>query len=314
MVLEVRSTTALGTLSESVSILETLDSYGAYMAGRKVRPRSRDAYRRDLCAYARWLGDAATVAATTPAMVMRYQESLAHLAPATIGKKLTAIRSWARWCIKVGLRIDDPTLAVEWPERDEPIARALSSAELTRLEWWLDRPLPLLDVRGARMLARDKLAVLLMLYAGLRLAECAGLTWRLVDLEAGMLTISRETAKGGRPRAIALHDRLSAALRAVPPSMRHGAVVGHKDGRCLRAKSLAHTFERRLREDAGLEITAHELRHTCATQLLWAGANIREIQRLLGHKRLSTTERYLQLDLAQQRKAVALLPDRFTTR
>lgn len=308
---QTRTDTLATTFIESPAILDTLDSYLAYLAGRKLSVRSRDAYRREMCTLAQWLGDIPTTAAVTPESLMRYQNTLAHLAPATIGKKLTAIRSWSRWAIKAGLRVDDPTLAVEWPERDEPIPRALTSDELARLEWWLDRPLPLLDVREARLLARDKMAVLLMLYGGLRLTECAGATWRLVDLGTGMLTISREIAKGGRARVVSLHSRLIAALASIEPSRRRGALVGHKDGRCLKPKSLAHMFERRLRDDAGLEISAHQLRHTFATQLLWAGANIREIQRLLGHKRLATTERYLALDLREQRKAVNLLPDRF---
>lgn len=293
------------------TIAVTITPWMLNLGGRKISVRTRDTYRRDVVAFAAWLGQHPLVVDATDMTISRYQDTLAHLAPATIGKKLTAIRSWCRWCLRIGLRSDDPTLDLEWPELEEPIPRALSSTELEKLEIWLARPLPLLDKRAARLITRDKLAVLLMLYGGLRLTEATLITWRMVDLGAGMLLIDRSIAKGGRARIVAIHERPAAALAAVPLELRHGAVVGHKDGRCLRPKSLAHVFERRIADEAGIEISAHQLRHTCATQLLWAGANIREIQRLLGHKRLSTTERYLALDIEHQRRAVALLPNRF---
>ena len=314
--MEVRSTTALGTLVESVSILETIDPWIAHLAGQKVRPRSRDVYRREVIAFARWLGSESTAADATADAIDGYQIACEHLAPATIGKKLSAIRSWCRWCQRKRLRLDDPTLEIEWPDREDPIPRALSADELRRLEVALDIPLPLLDRKKRRVRARDRRIVLLMLYCGLRRAEVAGLLWKDIDLDALALTVRREVAKGGRPRVIPLHDRVVADLRETRPHHRRGAVAGHKlsgkaSGAVLSHKTLGHIFERWLKEEHGLEISAHQLRHTFATQLLRSGAPLVAIQRLLGHRSLATTQRYLQVEDDEKRSAVGRLPDRF---
>jgi site-specific recombinase XerD len=301
----------------SLSILETLDPYLEYLAGRKMQPRGRDTYRRELVAFARWLGMRANVAGVTAEAIDSYQIACEALAPATIGKKLSAIRSWCRWCLRKRLRTDDPTLDLEWPDRDEGIPRALTGDELRRLEAALDAAMPVLERKARRVRARDRLLVLLMLYAGLRRAEAAGILWKDIDLDAQTLTVRREVAKGGRPRAIPLHERLIRELSAIVPRERRGAVAGHKltgkqQGRALSHKSVGHIFERWLADEWGLEISAHQLRHTFATQLLRAGADLVTIQRLLGHKSLATTQRYLQVEDDQKRTAVAKLPHRFT--
>jgi integrase/recombinase XerD len=145
-----------------------------------------------------------------------------------------------------------------------------------------------------------------MLYAGLRLSEAANVMWADIDLGTGVLMV--QNGKGGKWRMIPIHERLRTILELVPPDERHGAVAGKKDGTALHYTSLPHIFDRTIPDAVGLDITAHQLRHTFATRLLWAGANIREIQYLLGHKSLATTERYLALEIDQKRAAIDRLP------
>jgi site-specific recombinase XerD len=297
-------------LRVSVVIVETLDSYVAYLAGRKVRPRARDVYRREVAALARWIGPDATVADVTPDLLGRYQAAIEHLAAATIGKKLSAIRSWCRWLQRVRLRADDPTLDLQWPRRRRRLPRVLKQEELAQLESILDRPAPILDVKARRLWYRNRRIVLLMLYGGLRRAEVAGLRWADVDLDAACAMVHESSAKGGHERIIFLHQRLVADLRCTPLRERRGAVAGHPDGRCLSHKSIGHIFERWLAA-AGLRISAHRLRHTCATEMLRGGAGVRDIQQQLGHADLRTTEGYLDMLTERQRAAVRGLPDRF---
>lgn len=304
------TTAAAHTYLQTPLIASTIASYEEYLAGRKMRPRAIDTYVRELRYLLRQLGEDATNADITAQTLGRYQIARRHLAAATIRKTLTVIRSYCRWAMSVGLRTDDPTVQILWPKTKRPLPRALTTSELRRLEVALAAPL-VGDRKVQRVRSRDRRIVLLMLYAGLRLSEVAGLMWSDVDLDAGTLTVVEEVAKGGRERVIPLHSRLVRALREIPEREQHGAVAGHPDGRPLSRKTIPHLFDRWLMEEAGLQISAHRLRHTFATRLLREGANLRDIQRLLGHASLATTERYLMVDVSETRLAVDLLPESF---
>lgn len=300
-----KTTTQVSQIATSPQIAGTLDSYAAALAGQqKLRPRTIETYLRSLRRFLAWLGDDATIAAITLDSIGRYQIAKAHLAPAMIAKELSAIRSYTRWCIRAHLRVDDPTLEIDWPKRTEPIPRALSARQLKKLDTLLNAPLPTLNIKSRHRIQRDRRIILLMLYAGLRLSEVASLTWKDVDLDALVLIVR---GKGGRDRALPIHARLLGSLAETPEGDQRGAVCGHRSGKPLSYKSIPHVFDRWLR-DAGLHISAHQLRHTFATQLLWAGRDIRTIQRLLGHASLATTERYLAVEMEQKRAAVDALP------
>lgn len=290
----------------SPRVLGTLESFAAYLAGRKTRPRTIETYAKVVRVFAAHLGDESTVADITADAIGRYQIARGHLASATIAKDLSGIRAYCRWCIKARLRTDDPTLELEWPKKIEPIPRALKARELRLLDRLLNAPLPVLDIKKRHKREREIRTVLLMLYAGLRLSEIPALDWNDVDLDEETLIV--RNAKGGKDRALPIHARLADNLALTPEEKQIGAVCGHLDGTKISTKSVPHVFDRWL-QDEGLAISAHQLRHTFATQLLWAGRDLRTIQRLLGHASLATTERYLSVEMEQKRAAVDALPD-----
>lgn len=295
----------------SPEVRSAFDQWQQWLAARNVRPRARATYLREVRAFARWLGETATLADVTVDAIGRYQMTLSHLASSTIRKKFSALRSWCRWCRRVKLRLDDPTAELDWPKRRKRLPRARKADELRTLEDILARdPPPHLNARARRVWLRNRRIVLVLLYTGMRRTEMAGLIWNDVDLDAGTALVREESAKGGNERVVPLHPRVIAELEHTPPRERRGAVAGHKDGRCLSHKSLGLVFERWL-ADAGLRISAHRLRHTCATQLLKHGANLRDVQITLGHSDIRTTEGYIDLLTEQQRDAVQRLPDRF---
>lgn len=291
------------------TIRATLPAYARALAGRKLAPWTIHSYTRDVAAFAAHLGDDALGHVTTAAIEDWQATVAAGWSPATVAKGLSAIRSHCRWCVQHGYRADDPTLHIVWPRADEPLPRALTSEELRVLEGALAIPADLTGAARWRR-ARDVRAILLMLYAGLRLSEAAHLRWRNVDLVRGSIRVI-DGAKGGRHRAVALHARLGSALEAVPLVERRPewAVVGLPDGAAMCPKALAHLFERWLAET--IRISAHQLRHSFATQMLWHGADILHIQELLGHASLDTTRRYLRLDTDRLKESVARIPESF---
>ncbi len=302
--------TAGATLATAPAIVGTLESFMAAMAGRKFSANTIDTYRRCLVAFAAHLGAESTLDQITHQSILGYQASLRHCEAATISKALSAIRAYCRWCVRAKLRADDPSLDLVWPKRQQPLPRHLTTTELRQLEILMARPLPVLDKKTRWMLQRDRRAVLLMLYEGLRLSEAAALGWLDVDFGADTLAIHK--GKGGKSRLIPLHARVRAALLAVPEVDRVGRVAGGNSGRRVAGKTLAKMFEAGgwVRE-GGLEISAHMLRHTFAVTLLRSGADLRSIQLLLGHASLATTQMYLALDLRDKQKAIQLLPDTF---
>lgn len=146
---------------------------------------------------------------------------------------------------------------------------------------------------------------MLMLYAGLRLSETAALDWNEVDLHQRLILV--RSGKGDKDRSLPIHSTLLDELTQVPARERQGAVAGKPNGANLNYKSMAHIFERWL-SSLGVRITAHQLRHSFANQMLHNGADLRHIQELLGHKSLDTTQVYLMLSPEHLRNAVAGIP------
>jgi len=225
------------------------------------------------------------------------------------GRRLAALRSFARYLVREELISDDPTALVGAPRKQQHLPTHLATKEMDRL---LNAP-DALTIAGRR----DR-AILELFYAsGLRLSE-------LVDLDLGDLNlggrIARVRGKGGKERLVpfnrATADALREMLTDVPPLTavaggrasdarrfrrqtvtRHPLFLNLRGGR-LTTRSVDRVVRRYVREAAIAQgISPHALRHTFATHLLQAGADLRAIQELLGHARLSTTQRYTHLDV-----------------
>ena len=182
------------------------------------------------------------------------------------------------------------------------LERLLAPARAPRRD--LGAPLP-------RQAERDRLLLALMAYGGLRRGELLGLDWDDVDLSRRLLRIRK--AKGGRQRTIPIHPALAPlfvdyyATRV--PLIEQAVFIGVQGNR-LHSTQLGQTF-RHYVEAAGVNerkhVTPHTLRHVFATELLHAGANLRQIQELLGHKHLDSTQRYTRVNAHELRGAIKRL-------
>ncbi len=210
---------------------------------------------------------------------------------ATIARRLAAVRSWCRFLCRQGILEVNPATGLRGPRQDRKLPHFVSREDMVRL---LQTP----GVDTALGL-RDR-AILETIYsAGLRVSELAGLDLEDMDLDEGLATVR---GKGKRERLALLGEPAVAAIRAWLPgraTLCQGraaalpAVFVNKNGTRLSARSVGRLLEKHLAQ-AGLDprTSPHTLRHSFATHLLDAGADIRSVQELLGHRSLSTTQMY----------------------
>jgi integrase/recombinase XerC len=242
------------------------------------------------------------------------------LSRATAARKLAAARTFLRYLRREGEIDDDPGALVATPKRDVRMPAHLSEDEMSAL---IDAPL------GDTALVRRDRAILELFYAsGLRLSELAGLDVEDVNLSAKMV---RVLGKGGKERIVPFNASAAKAVRAYlqerdalvrgQEGQDRQARQGRQDGNARRGaghsrrrdpmfvnyrggRLTTRSVDRLVRRyvaasSARLGISPHALRHSFATHLLQRGADLRVIQELLGHARLSTTQRYTHVNAAQ---------------
>jgi integrase/recombinase XerC len=194
----------------------------------------------------------------------------------------------------------DPSAGIATPKAPRKLPAHLTLDEVDRL---LATP-PAGDVRGLR----DRAMLEVLYSSGLRVSELTGLDWEHVDAEAACLRVLGKGRKErvvpvGRPalRALAAYR---AACAAAGLAVATGPVFRNARGGRLTSRSVARRMERWVfASGTATKATPHALRHTFATHLLGAGADLRAIQELLGHASLSTTQRYTHVDLRRLMEA-----------
>lgn len=271
------------------------------------RPRGIKSYEEVLGRFITFAGDIQVDQITTE-LVREYKRDLMERVSAgTTRNALTVVRMFCAWCVQEGHLEHNPALTVSHPHVEDPDPDPLTREQIAALLAALDRP----PSSHKACWRRNRRAVYLMLYAGLRLAEVAGLEWRDVDLERRTITVRRDIAKGGKPRVLPICDELLDELRMASQRKPHWAVVdrgetGPGQGAPLGIKGLARLFERWLPR-RGIHIHAHQLRKTFATELYVRGEDIVTIQRLLGHSDPKTTMRYIGACSDKEQRAVERL-------
>jgi integrase/recombinase XerD len=266
----------------------------------RLAPRTVEAYRRDLAAFAAWLG--ASPARATPAELAAYVAQLRAdgLAPTTIARRVAALRSFYRHQVLLGARPDNPAAELDLPRRRRALPRTLSPGEAERLIEAAAGTTP--------RLLRDRALVELLYGAGLRVSEAVGLERASVDLEKRLV---RCIGKGSKERVVPIGREAAEALRRYLARGRPYLDKRHRPELFLNAKgggltrAGAFLILRRLAATAGLEpgrVHPHLLRHSFATHLLEGGADLRSVQEMLGHADLATTELYTHVSDRRRRE------------
>lgn len=276
--------------------LAWIERFGAHLGGeRRLSPHTRDNYLRELAALAAWC-DTQRIDAwgKLDAQHLRLFAARSHaggLAPRSVQRRLSAVRSFMRFLMREKVVRDNPGLDVRAPKSKRRLPRTLDADQMGKLlEFPGDDPLSV----------RDRAFMELLYSSGLRLAELCGLA--LVDLDLGDRTV-RVTGKGGKTRILPVGSRAIDALRnwlAVRPIFAPGAgaslFVG-REGRPVAPRTIQARVARRAREQGlPMHVHPHLFRHSFASHLLESSQDLRGVQELLGHADIATTQVYTHLD------------------
>src|SRR6266545_4571160 len=269
--------------------VDTSRAIERFLASPALGEATRRAYRRDIEEFARWLDRRRLDLRDVDVRVlMEYVTELGRarprkLAPATIARKLAAVRSFLKFTLGPA-QVSDASLAPRRPRRlpDTPKTSEVEQA------------LEALDGDGPLAL-RNRALVELVYSAGLRSAEAVGLDLADVDFEQELVHVR---GKGGKERVVPLGEEAAWWLARYLEHGRPELAAGVENAFFLSVRG------RRLDTSTLRRITPnpHRLRHAFATHLLEGGADLRTIQELLGHSSLSTTQIYSHVDGKRLRK------------
>ncbi|MDQ3696637.1 MAG: site-specific tyrosine recombinase XerD [Gemmatimonadota bacterium] len=276
-----------------------LERFADFLAlERGASDRTRDGYGRDVArfaTYARTKG-AATPRYATPRLLREYVYHLKDLglAPASIRRNVSAIRTYFRFLVGEGHIVIDPSDRLETPKRWLTLPDVLTVEEVTSLlvAPTLDDPLAF----------RDRALLELAYGAGLRVSEWISLGVRDALLDEGLV---RVFGKGGKERLVPIGRSAIGAtaiyIRELRPRLERGAGRGalflNARGSPLTRMGAWKILRKYVtRAGIGKRVSPHTLRHTFATHLLEGGADLRAVQEMLGHADISTTQIYTHVD------------------
>ncbi|MFZ2487387.1 MAG: site-specific tyrosine recombinase XerD [Anaerolineae bacterium] len=265
------------------------------------------AYRNDLMQFYQYCVDQSGVTEWNQVSQNKIIDYILHMkeleyASSTVARKVAAVKSFFHYLHNEGEINNDPTLTLESPKVKKHLPKAISEDDVERL---LAEP----GKSDSPKSLRDS-ALLEILYAtGMRVTELVSLNVQDVDLEAGTVYC---LGKGDRERVVPIYDQAAQVLTNYLSDGRPALIHEASE----QALFLNHRGERLTRQGLWLiikyyvdvigiegEVTPHTLRHSFATHMLHGGAKLRDVQKLLGHANISTTQVYTQVTRDHLREA-----------
>jgi integrase/recombinase XerC len=276
--------------TKSPSWAQAVDRFVADLVERERSLHTRANYREDLEAFAGWyehrFQDPPTLALLAPSELREWKHHLRDergMEPATVNRKLAALRSLLRWAEAQGLA--------------PAIAPPKSLRQLKPPPRWLDRRQQRALLRAVERSgrARDVGLVKLLLHTGLRVDEAVDLRWDDVQVRERSGSLTVREGKGRKQRTVPLNAVARAALLALKAAGPAGAPeVLHGQRGALTARGVQAILQRYQGPAKVEDLSPHALRHTFGKDLADAGTPIQLIADLMGHESLETTRRYVQ--------------------
>ena len=287
--------------------------FTSYLAVEKgASKKTTEAYGRDISRYLKWLDEHGLTSLdevdrdsiTEFLSKQRNEKQDCDLAPTTIKRLASSIKSFHKFCVRDSLATEDPTATLRLPKVPEMLPKALSIEQVSRL---LDQSFPPTPAG-----CRDKAMLEVFYGCGLRVSELVDLDRAMVLAEDGYL---RVTGKGDKQRVVPISGT---ALQSLLEYLKSARVLLHPkrvssplDGKAVFLNIRGHRISRQgvfkivdlYGRQVGIDgLHPHMLRHTFATHLLEGGADLRAIQEMLGHADISTTHIYTHVDRSHLRE------------
>ncbi|MCU1223332.1 MAG: Tyrosine recombinase xerC [Edaphobacter sp.] len=312
----------MGWLAVS-EFVELADKFLAMIANeRGASEHTVRAYAREVRNFAAYLeetmGKGAGVGVVEHLHIRAYLAVLYErgLTKASAARALAAVRSWFKWLAKEGKVAQNPALLVSTPKLPKHLPRVPSMEEVNRVLNSLEGSATKDEQETAAWPERDRVIFELLYGCGIRNSELVGLDMGSLKWRDDVVLVR---GKGRKERLVPLGDEAAVALRVYLP-LREAKLLGAGKGALVHGGPLLTNL--RMRGDCRLttrsvgrivkaialsrglaaDVHPHTLRHAFGTHMLEEGADLRAIQEMLGHERLSTTQRYTQLTVGQVQK------------
>lgn len=277
---------------------KSVDQFLRSLRERNASPHTIKAYTGDLDAFAAYTG-ASDWRAIDHLKIRGFLSSLYEkgLSKTSVARSLAAVRSLYRWLAQEGVVEQNPAALVSTPKLPKKLPRVPTIEELNNL---LDGQMP----QEAAFPERDRMMFELLYGCGIRNSELVGINLDDVRLSAEAILIR---GKGKKERYVPFGDSVKSALSAYLPVRQrrlgecrrnnNALLINHRGGR-LTTRSVGRIIKKiAIAKGLPPDVHPHTLRHAFGTHLLEEGADLRAIQEMLGHERLSTTQRYTQLSM-----------------
>jgi integrase/recombinase XerC len=276
-----------------IAIAAGIADFLEYLAvERRASTHTLSAYRRDLQA---WQNYCQAHALNAPAQLqfddIQHFMAQSHrdgLAPKSLQRRLSALRSQFKYLMKQGQLQSDPSTGLRAPKAPRKLPQVLDVDEAVRLvELPTDGELGL----------RDRAMLELLYSSGLRVSELCALRWTDLDLDESLVTV---LGKGSKTRVVPVGSHAVKALsewRQAGTAERHAPVFPGRAGKAISTRAVQLRLQQ-LAQQQGIwkRVYPHLLRHSFASHMLESSGDLRSVQELLGHADIATTQIYTHLD------------------
>jgi len=222
--------------------------------------------------------------------------------PNTLRRHITAIKSFCNFLVSSDYLEHSPAEYQKWPRKPQKLPRHLQKDEVDKL-------IETIPEKGSPSMLRDKTALMLLYYTGVRVSELVNIHTSDIDLDLGFIGILK--GKGNSSRKVPIHQKLSAQLDRYyreAPEMSNGYLFCNKQGEPITADYVHYMIEEYAKK-AGMNksVSPHMFRHSFATHLYREDTKLPVLGKLLGHNLITSTAGYVHTDLKHLREGVEKL-------